>query len=275
MGLKRFIYFGLFYEFMSFSKICKNIKDLKIQGAQNVAIAGLKAISLKNDKKSVKKVLGLRETEPLLKNSIKFVMKDFDRNYKIAMDHLKSSREKIAEIGYKKFKGKKVFTHCHSSTVVEILKKAKVKRVFNTETRPLYQGRKTAKDLKEAKVEHYVDSGGKIALGRSDIMLIGCDGLCKKYVVNKIGSSMFVDIAKNLKKKVYVCGDSWKICNEIKIEERDGSEIWKNNLKNVTVKNIAFDKIDNGLVDGIISELGIYNPKKFMMEVRKKYPEIF
>jgi len=262
---------------MSFSKICKNIKNLKIQGAQNVAIAGLKAISLKNDKKSVKKVLSLRVTEPLLKNAIRFAMKDFDNNYKIVMDHLKSSRERISEIGYRKFKGKKVFTHCHSSTVVDILKKAKVKKVFNTETRPLYQGRKTAKELSKEgiKVEHYVDSGGKIGIEKSDVVLLGCDGLCKRYVVNKIGSSMFVDIAKNLKKKVYVCGDSWKICDEIKIEERNSDEMWKKKFNNLTVKNIAFDKIDNKLVDGIISEIGIYNPKKFMMEVRKKYPEIF
>ena len=117
---------------MNFEKICRDIKTLKIQGAENIAIAGLKAISLKRDKKSVRKLLELRETEPLLRNSVRFVLKDYGRNYGIAMDHLKNVRKRIAEVGYRKFKGKKVFTHCHSSTVVEILKKAKNVRVYNT-----------------------------------------------------------------------------------------------------------------------------------------------
>ena len=151
---------------MNFEKICRDIKTLKIQGAENIAIAGLKAISLKRDKKSVRKLLELRETEPLLRNSVRFVLKDYGRNYGIAMDHLKNVRKRIAEVGYRKFKGKKVFTHCHSSTVVEILKKAKNVRVYNTETRPLYQGRKTARELSKnrIKVTMFVDSALEDAL---------------------------------------------------------------------------------------------------------------
>jgi len=262
---------------MNFEKICRDIKTLKIQGAENIAIAGLKAISLKRDKKSVRKLLELRETEPLLRNSVRFVLKDYGRNYGIAMDHLENVRKRIAEVGYRKFKGKKVFTHCHSSTVVEILKKAKNVRVYNTETRPLYQGRKTARELSKVgiKVEHYIDSGAKVALEKSDVILIGADGICNNYIVNKIGSGMIVDIANKLKKKVYVCGDSWKFCEKVEIEERDKNEIWKNAPKNVEIRNIVFEKIDNKLVDEIISELGIYDPGNFIMKVRRAYPEIF
>jgi len=269
---------------MSFSKICRDIKNLKIQGAQNVAIAGLKAISLKRDRKSVRKLLNLRSTEPLLKNTVKFVLKDYDNNYDVAMRHLKSSRERISEIGYRKFKGKKVFTHCHSSTVVGILKKAKNVKVYNTETRPLYQGRKTAKELSEAgiKVEHYVDSGGRLALKKADVMLIGADVITAEgKVVNKIGSEMFAEIAEKKGKDVYVCCDSWKFDpdtiygKETKIEIRKKEEIWKNAPKNVEINNYAFERINSDLITGIISELGVYSPESFIMEVRKRYPEIF
>src|SRR3989344_4375060 len=227
---------------MNFEKICRDIKTLKIQGAENIAIAGLKAISLKRDKKSVKKLLNLRETEPLLRNSVRFVLKDYGRNYGIAMDHLKNVRKRIAEVGYRKFKGKK-----------------------------------TARELSKVgiKIEHYIDSGAKVALEKSDVILIGADGICNNYIVNKIGSGMIVDIANKLKKKVYVCGDSWKFCEKVEIEERDKNEIWKNAPKNVEIRNIVFEKIDNKLVDEIISELGIYDPGNFIMKVRRAYPEIF
>ncbi len=50
----------------------------------------------------------------------------------------------------------KVFTHCHSSTVTRTLIQAYKNnpdlKVWNTETRPLYQGRKTSKELVDAGV---------------------------------------------------------------------------------------------------------------------------
>ena len=47
-------------------------------------------------------------------------------------------------------------THCHSSSVVNVLTTARDQgkkiHVYNTETRPLYQGRKTSTDLIKAGV---------------------------------------------------------------------------------------------------------------------------
>ena len=49
-----------------FETICKKIKNLKIQGAENIAKAGLRAYALKPNKNSIKKLLSLRITEPCL-----------------------------------------------------------------------------------------------------------------------------------------------------------------------------------------------------------------
>jgi len=50
-----------------------------------------------------------------------------------------------------------IFTHCHSTNVVNSLiyakKKGKKFQVYNTETRPLFQGRKTANELKKAGIK--------------------------------------------------------------------------------------------------------------------------
>ena len=58
---------------MKFKEVCRDIKSLKIQGAYNVAVAGIKAIKLKGF--SAKKLLDLRATEPALRNGLKFAKK--------------------------------------------------------------------------------------------------------------------------------------------------------------------------------------------------------
>ena len=49
-----------------FNEIIKGIKEIKIQGAKNIAKKALYAYSLIPTKRSKKKLLSLRPTEPLL-----------------------------------------------------------------------------------------------------------------------------------------------------------------------------------------------------------------
>ena len=51
-----------------FDKIAKDIKNIKIQGARNIAKAALRAYSLIPTKASKKKLLSLRPTEPMMEN---------------------------------------------------------------------------------------------------------------------------------------------------------------------------------------------------------------
>lgn len=265
----------------SFASICKEIKEVKIQGAESIAIAGINALKLKGA--SIKKLLSLRATEPLLRNSLK-AYKLFGE--KFVLNHIKNSREKFVNYGEKLIKNNEIiFTHCHSSGVVRILKEAKKQgkkfEVINTETRPLYQGRKTAKELSEAgiKVMNIVDSAAGDALSRggmikkADLMMIGCDAILSDgSAINKIGSGMFAEIAYDNKVPVYVVGNSWKFSkNKIEIEMRNYQEIWKNTSKSIKIKNPAFEKVDKKNIKGIISELGILKPEQFVKAVKKKY----
>ena len=58
-----------------FSKICKDIKEIKIQGAENVAKAALVAYSLKPNASSIKKLISLRKTEPMVVNALNYAKK--------------------------------------------------------------------------------------------------------------------------------------------------------------------------------------------------------
>jgi ribose 1,5-bisphosphate isomerase len=182
----------------------------------------------------------------------------------------------------------KVFTHCHSSTVERILiearRQGKKFEVYNTETRPRYQGRITAEKLAKAgiPVTHFVDSAGRQMLRKCDLFLIGCDSITKsKKVINKIGTEAMFDAAQESKVPVYVCTNSWKFDTssttqkDTKIEQRDPREVWDKPPRKVTIYNPAFEKIDLDLTTGIITELGILKPNKLIRHIRKSYPYIW
>lgn len=281
---------------MDLNTTCRKIKSLKIQGADNVAKASLEALlyvvnntktrdkehfMVELDQAKVKLFL-TRPTEPAMRNYLEHVttkVRKTKENYKpltrkLIRELIKNQRqgkELIAKHGGKLAKNKTVFTHCHSSNVIEILKKAKAK-VHNTETRPLYQGRQTAKDLAKAKIRvtHYTDSQARIALKETDLMIIGADAITYNRVYNKVGSEMLAIIAKTRNVPVYIAASLWKFDphKEI-IEERSPTEVWEKPPKGVKVMNYAFEKIDFKLIKGIICEKGILRPKKFVKLARK------
>ena len=272
-----------------FDRICEQIKKVKIQGAENVAKAAIQVLAYRHDTRAIKKLISLRPTEPCLRNSLKFVLSHIDIKEGIqdALEHFNFSKKKIAELGAKLIKNNSnVFTFCHSSTVVNILRQAKRQgkrfQVIQTETRPLFQGRITARELAKSKIKvtHVVDSAARVALKHSDIMLIGCDAISTTRIYNKIGSEMMAIVANKYGVPVYVATDSWKFDPETiygieKIEERAPKEIWENAPKGVKIQNLAFEAIDPELVDGIVSELGIFMKKSFIAEVRRVYPWMF
>lgn len=258
-----------------FNKICHDIKNLRVQGAESVAIAGLKAYSLIPTQDSIRKLLSLRATEPALKNALAYA-KGF--SVPAALKHFSDSERITEKLVFKLIKNNSViFTHCHSSSVVYALiyakRKGKKFSVLNTETRPLLQGRKTARELARAgiKVLTMIDAAAHEEIKKADFMMIGCDAvLSDGSIINKIGSGMFAEIAFYHKRPVYVVTDSWKFSSRnVKIEERNYDEIWKTSLKNVNIKNPAFERVEAKFITAIISELGILKPREFVKKAKK------
>ena len=297
---------------VSFQQIIKDIKSLKVQGATNVAVSSVNALKIfaeQNKRKrkvdfihsvnTLRKILfKARPTEPAMRNAVNYVLADIEieedavktikQRTKDIEYHFKNAKELIAKFGAKKIQKKMiVFTHCHSSAVIETLKSAKKRvnfEVHNTETRPRLQGRITAKELARAgiPVVHYVDSAARLALKKADLMLIGADAITTEgKIINKIGSEMFAEIADKYDIPVYSCTDSWKFDPETvfgyeeEIEKRSEKEVWPNPPRGVRIDNHAFEKIDSDLITGIISELGIYKPSVFVDQIRRAYPWIY
>ncbi len=261
-----------------FDKILKDIKDVKIQGAEAIAKAGLEAYLLEPNRNSIKKIIATRPTEPMMQNFLKIASssKNPKASAKKILDYQKKSKDKIAELGSKLIKDDmNVFSHCHSSTVIEILKYAKQKRkknfvVYTVEVEPLLQGRKTAEDLAKVgiKVVVFPDLAAEAALRRCNIFFFGADAFTKKKLANKIGTSMLCELARAHQIPRYSCGNSLKYTNKVKLEKRKSKEVWDERNKNITVVNPAFDSTSYRDVTGIISELGILHPKNFVKKAK-------
>lgn len=256
-----------------FNNICRNIKEIKIQGATNVAKAALKAYYLFPSKKTKEILLHLRPTEPMLSHVISLADKQPREEI---IKHFSDSQKKIDDLVFKLIKNdSRIFTHCHSTNVVKALvyshKRGKRFEVYNTETRPLYQGRRTAKELNKAgiKVTNFIDSAASIAIKGCNLVLLGADALLQNSVINKVGSGMFAQIAFDNKIPVYIVADSWKYANrKVKLEQRNFKEIW--GTKRIHIKNPAFEPINIRHIRGIVTELGEMNYSSFLNKVKNR-----
>jgi len=261
-----------------FKKILQNIRGIKIQGATSIALAGVKAFLLNPDKRHAIQILKSRITEPMLQNSVNFLLASQNpkkQAQKLAY-YIKKSDKKIFKQGAKLIKNNtNIFTHCHSSTVIGILKEAKKQKkhfvVYNTETEPLLQGRKTAEELAKIgiKVIHVPDTATEYTLKYSDLFLFGADAFTEKGVVNKVGTAMYSEIAKRYKVPVYAAGISLKFTKKVNLEFRSGKELWDERNKNISVLNPAFDVTPKNLVKGVISEFGILSYNQFIKKAKQ------
>jgi ribose 1,5-bisphosphate isomerase len=295
----------------------EKIQKLKIQGARNVAIAAIKAIQTQAEQTKAKtktQFIGelkeaqtifsvSRETEPLMRNAIRWIItqaqtasiekvdalsQSVTSNASIFLRDLAASRERTAEIGAKRIRdGSVVFTHCHSSTVTRLVAKAKANgrnfKVICTETRPAFQGRITAKEMVELGIEtmFIVDSAARSFMGNVDVVIVGADAITSEgNVVNKIGTSSIAVLAYEARVPFYVVSELLKFDPETlhgeceKIEQRSPAEVWSTGPEKLLVRNPAFDVTPNRYVHGLICEEGIIAPQSIVEVTRRKYPWI-
>ncbi len=279
----------------------RDIKSLKIQGASNVRKKGVNALvkaslsskasdpkKFRNEfLKNIKKLFFARPTEPELRTALRIFKKSIsDKNlsveemkkilkkvfYEYEGDR-KKSIEKMSRYGSELIKKNAVvLTICHSSTVVNVLKKArkKIKHVYCCETRPLFQGRITARELSKAGISTtlIVDNAASTVLKECDYFFSGADAiLADGDVINKIGTNQLSIVAKKYDTKHYVFSSTHKFepssffGKDTPIEERSGKEVFEKKVSGLKIANPAFDRTDSSLIEGIVCEKGIFPPQ--------------
>lgn len=274
-------------------KVAREIKELRIQSATTIAKEGLKVIfriwdEAQDEKEALAQiynfislVLTYRPNEPLFLNySLKALEQIRERKYEEFIEEMEEEQRKIAEYGSELIHGT-VLTHCHSTTVVRTLMKAKEKgkdfQVINTETRPKFQGRKTAKKLLEAgiKVKHVVDSCVAHVMPSVSMVLVGGDVVTAKgELVNKVGTLTIAMVAREHGVPLYSALSTSKFDfltlygKEEVIEQRDPDEIWENAPEGLEIFNPAFDLVPAKYIRAFITERGIKRPRELVKEAK-------
>ena len=284
--------------------IIQDMQDLKIQGATNTAMAvmetlGRYVVDVKGDLERVKidleqtaySLAKARATEPLARNAVRYVLAEVKDAITLEAirdtvalrtqrfnDMLREAKAEIVKVGVKALDGTDlVLSHCHSSTAVGILKgidhKIKKLTVITTETRPMFQGRKTAKTLLEANIDvvMIVDSAVATFLTDDtylpiDVVLIGCDEFTAEgNAINKVGSLSIALAARDARKPLFIATPLLKAGTETLlskpvIEKRPYQEIWKDAPKNLQIINQSFEVVPANLISGYITEEGVLKP---------------
>lgn len=181
-------------------------------------------------------------------------------------------------------KGARVLTHCNAGglatgaygTALGVIfsAKKKIKRVYADETRPVLQGaRLTVWELMKEKIPTTLitDNMAAFLMAKKEIdsIIVGADRIASNGdTANKVGTYNLAVLAKHHKIPFYVAAPfstfdlSIKNGSSIKIEERSPEEVRKVagkyiTLKEVDVKNPAFDVTPAGLITAIITERGV------------------
>lgn len=183
------------------------------------------------------------------------------------LEEAEKSHVRIAENVFKIIPEKAVIlTNSYSATVLESLKyafdKGKEIKIIVSESRPLFEGRTTAKELTEYGISTTVvtDAAAPYFAGNVDLVLVGADSLLADgSVVNKVGTYPIALSASYQGVPVYVAADLNKInlksyFSRVLLEEKDQSEIWPNSPSNICIRNLYFDITPKALITLILTE---------------------
>lgn len=300
--------------------IVRDIKALRIQGAENVARAGLTALALQAQHstsatpaaflhemaETVRELWTARPTEPALRNALRYVflyarkqnaksvpvlsraVAQAVERYQVHADQVKAS---IGQYGERLIPEEgRILVHCHSSTVTRAIKRAfdagKNPHVFCTESRPLYQGHITARELSQygVKVTMCVDGAVHLVLSQlkdTDLVMVGADAITAQGdLVNKIGTAMIAHAAFDHEKRFYALTGSHKFDPQTlfgwsePIEQRPPQEVADpKKFPGVEIYNPAFDLTPARFLTAYVTEWGVLPPQGLVARASREMAE--
>ena len=190
------------------------------------------------------------------------------------LDDLIAGPEKIKRYGLALLKDKrKAITHSYSSTCLGVLGHAQGIEVICPESRPLFEGVRTAKELgaKGIRTKIVVDSAAPSLMGECDVVMVGADAVTPEGVVNKIGTYALALAAREQRVPFYVLAGTEKFLpspfsQALRIEEKDPKEVTQEAIPHSRVENRYFDCTPLDLITGVVTQEGVIPGK----EVQKR-----
>jgi len=292
-------------------KLIQGIREDNIHGADwlsNAAIGVLMTAALRESATDVDVLherlwdIGIRlaATRPSmapLANKIGYLFSELDnvsslKNYRVKVSAvgtkiINSSEKNVKKIAeHLKVVGgdaDSVFTYSYSGTVADVIRQVGYDYVVVTESRPMMEGKRLAKELGSEgfKVILMVDGAAGMYVKAADICLIGADSVQHNgSAINKVGSKLLAYAARDQGVPFYVICDTSKfnvlnyLGQNIELEAKTPDEV-SEPLDNVEIKNPYFEIIPPELITGVITEMGLMDPLDIrqQMESMRKYVE--
>lgn len=178
-----------------------------------------------------------------------------------------------------------VMTLSYSSTVVHLLRsrgRRHLRRVVVLESRPLLEGRTTARLLAEADMAVAVATDAQAAhlLWDTDVVLVGADAVTAQgEVLNKAGTALLAYAAHARSVPFYVACETLKVAwpGWVPHPERDDpAQVWPDPAPGVEVENVMFDLTPARLVTGLITEEGVLAGREiaYLVERARRQQEV-
>jgi len=157
-------------------------------------------------------------------------------------------------------------TISYSSNVIRAIGTLARPRVTVCESRPAFEGRRTAGLLRAnaGSVTVITESQIGAALDECDSVVMGCDAIHPDgSIVNKMGSYLTAMAARDKHRPVIVVGDTYKLCQPVKasFESHPAAQVWRGAPSGITVRNVAFETVPGRLIDHIVLEDGAFKSR--------------
>ncbi len=153
-----------------------------------------------------------------------------------------------------------ILLHSSSKTIVDVISimaKSRINpTIFQTESRPMFEGREEAVALSalKCKVTLIADVAIGSIIPEIDVVLLGADQFDNADFVNKIGSLNICLAARHMGKPVFVLADERKRVHAVDVKnDYPKNELWNEAPNEIEIRNLYFEKIGRDLITGLIS----------------------
>ncbi|RQV95189.1 MAG: hypothetical protein EH224_08150 [Calditrichaeota bacterium] len=188
-------------------------------------------------------------------------------------DILKNAK-KIAQVGSRIIaNSNKIMTISNSSMVKELFLTANAQKrkfeVFCLKSHPPDEGLEFAYSLANEGIETTIIADSEMGIFMPDVnlVLVGADRIYEDGFINKSGTLPLCAVAGYFNVPVYLVAETQKILLEveksIRFNSEDSSEIFQSKSKNISVRNVYFEKIPLDFIHKVICEEGVFEAHEF------------
>jgi translation initiation factor 2B subunit (eIF-2B alpha/beta/delta family) len=156
-----------------------------------------------------------------------------------------------------------VLVHSNSGLLLRSFQMMKRRiKIFCTESRPAFEGILLAQQLSRAghNVTVTTDMGAFPLIRQMDALAFGCDGLTKRGIVNKIGTSALAFAARPIGKNTFFIATSEKFAENWEdtylLRHGPGDQLYVGK-EGISVQNFYFDLTPPEFVSGLFLEDGL------------------